>query len=64
MQGLNVELYAQMTRTYRLNVIASGGVSSMEDVERLAKADVYGAIIGKAYYIGAIDLKKAIEVAQ
>ena len=49
---------------FSMQIIASGGVSSMEDVERLAKNNLYGAIIGKAYYTGAIDLKKAIEVAK
>ena len=47
-----------------MDIIASGGVSSMEDVERLAKAGVHGAIIGKAYYTGAICLADAIEVAK
>ena len=46
------------------NRISSGGVSSIEDVERLAALEIYGAIIGKAYYTKAIDLKKAIEVAK
>ena len=43
---------------------SSGGVSSLEDVKALAEMDMYGAIIGKAYYTGAIDLKEAIEVAE
>ena len=46
-----------------IQIIASGGVSSIEDVEKLRKLDIYGAIIGKAYYTGAINLKEAIEVA-
>lgn len=64
MQGTNRALYQELQRKYTINVIASGGVSSLADVEVLAKANVYGAIIGKAYYIGAIDLQKAIEVAK
>ena len=47
-----------------MNIIASGGVSSMEDVRELRRMDVHGAIIGKAYYTGAIDLIEAIEVAK
>ena len=47
-----------------MQIVASGGVSSMEDVEKLAGLDIYGAIIGKAYYTGAIDLKEAIDKAQ
>ena len=63
MKGANHELYRTLSRRFGVQIIASGGVSSMEDVEKLAALDIYGAIIGKAYYIGAIDLKKAIEVA-
>ena len=62
MRGTNRQLYAELGKQYRMNFIASGGVSSMEDVIALRDMNVYGAIIGKAYYTGAIDLKKAIEV--
>ena len=47
-----------------MNITASGGVSSLEDVVRLREQRLYGAIIGKAYYEGAIDLREAIEVAK
>lgn len=62
MRGTNRELYRRLNETYQLDFIASGGVSSMEDVQALAQMKLYGAIIGKAYYTGAIDLRKAIEV--
>lgn len=64
MQGANHELYAGLQRKFDLQFIASGGVSSMDDVRRLRENDLYGAIIGKAYYTGAIDLKEAIEAAK
>lgn len=64
MQGTNHGLYEALSRKLDLKIIASGGVSSLEDVTRLAKMDIHGAIIGKAYYTGAIDLKQAIEVAK
>ena len=65
MQGTNHDLYRDLqTQFPDLQLVASGGVSSMEDVTRLADTGLYGAIIGKAYYIGAIDLKKACEVVQ
>ena len=64
MKGTNLELYRHIARTYTLNVIASGGVSTVEDVAALAETGADGAIIGKAYYIGAIDLRIAIEVAK
>ena len=64
MQGTNHELYKELSERFDMNIIASGGVSSLEDVARLAKLNIHGAIVGKAYYTGAIDLKTAIEVAK
>lgn len=64
MQGTNHELYSELMRRFDMQIIASGGVSSLDDVIRLSRAGVYGAIIGKAYYTGAIDLKKAVEVSK
>ena len=63
MKGTNHELYKKLKATLNINIIASGGVSDISDVSRLTDSDVYGAIIGKAYYTGAVDLKEAIEVA-
>ena len=63
MQGANHDLYRTMSEQLNIQIVASGGVSSMEDVKRLRAQNLYGAIIGKAYYTGAIDLKEAIEVA-
>ena len=63
MKGTNRELYRELSRKYAIDLIASGGVSSLEDVQALAAMDLHGAIIGKAYYVGAINLKEAIEVA-
>ena len=64
MQGTNHDLYQQLSSKFSMDIIASGGVSSLEDVRRLAKMKIHGAIIGKAYYTGAIDLSEAIEVAK
>lgn len=63
MMGANHELYRTMAERFDLQIVASGGVSSMEDVTRLRMLDLYAAIIGKAYYTGAIDLKTAIKEA-
>ena len=63
MRGTNLALYKQLSEQFDLHIVASGGVSSMDDVHALRRMDLYGAIIGKAYYTGAIDLKEAIEVA-
>ena len=64
MQGTNRELYKDLSSKYRIDLIASGGVSSMEDIQALNAMDLHGAIIGKAYYTGAIDLKQALEVCR
>lgn len=64
MRGTNLELYRELSAKYSLDITASGGVSSIEDVKRLREMNLYGAIIGKAYYTGAVDLKEAIEVAR
>ncbi len=64
MKGTNLELYRQLSQKFSVNITASGGVSSLEDIKELRKMEIYGAIIGKAYYIGAIDLKEALEVAK
>ncbi len=64
MKGTNRSLYQELQQKYDLQIIASGGVSTIEDVKALAQMGVYGAIIGKAYYIGAINLKEAIEVSK
>ena len=64
MKGTNLELYKELSEKYSLEIVASGGVSSMDDVRALKEIGVWGAIIGKAYYTGAIDLKEAIEVSK
>ena len=64
MMGANHQLYQQLKEQFQMQIIASGGVSSLEDVQKLAAIDIHGAIIGKAYYTGAIDLRQAIEVAK
>lgn len=64
MQGTNHELYRELSKKFNINLIASGGVSSIEDISKLKELDIHGAIIGKAYYTGAIDISQAIEVAR
>lgn len=64
MRGTNLPLYRQLCASYPLEIIASGGVSTLDDIRALKALGAAGAIIGKAYYTGAIDLAEAIEVAQ
>lgn len=63
MKGTNLGMYRKLAEEYSVDITASGGVSSMDDVRALAEMELYGAIIGKAYYTGAINLREAIEVA-
>lgn len=62
--GTNHALYTELMERFDMQIIASGGVSSLDDIKRLAKNNMYGAIIGKAYYTGDIDLRQAVEVAK
>ena len=64
MRGTNREMYRMLSERFRVQITASGGVSSLEDVKSLRAMNLYGAIIGKAYYTGDIDLKEAVEVAR
>ncbi|MBE7005161.1 MAG: 1-(5-phosphoribosyl)-5-[(5-phosphoribosylamino)methylideneamino]imidazole-4-carboxamide isomerase [Ruminococcaceae bacterium] len=64
MRGANRRLYQELSDRLSLQIVASGGVSTLDDVRALAAMGLSGAIIGKAYYTGAINLKQAIEVSQ
>ncbi len=64
MRGTNLRMYHELMEKYSVNIIASGGVSDIEDIRKLREMNLYGAIIGRAYYIGAINLEEAIEVAK
>ena len=64
MQGTNRQLYRDLSQEFSMDIVASGGVSSIDDIIALRTLDLYAAIVGKAYYLGAIDLKTAIEVAK
>lgn len=61
LSGTNVDLYRQLSQKFSLDLIASGGVSSQEDLTRLKELGLYGAILGKALYTGALDLKTALK---
>jgi len=64
MQGTNRELYRQLSEKFAVNITASGGVSTLDDIRALRQMELYGAIIGKAYYSGAINLTEALEAAK
>ena len=64
MMGTNRELYRKLGEQLSLQITASGGVSSLDDIVALRKLNLYGAIIGKAYYTGAVSLREALEAAK
>lgn len=64
MQGTNRELYKELSKKYSMSITASGGVSSIDDVRALNEMELYGAIIGKAYYTGALSIEDALEAAK
>lgn len=64
MKGTNLALFRELSLKYQWDITASGGVSTIEDIRALREMGLYGAILGKAYYTGAIKLKEALEVAR
>lgn len=64
MIGTNRELYRDLSNLYKMNIIASGGVSTIDDVIALNDLGIFGAIIGKAYYTGSIDLSEAVRITK
>lgn len=63
MKGTNLSLYKKIQQTVNMKITASGGISSIEDLKALKNINIHAAIIGKAYYTGAIKLEQALEVA-
>ena len=64
MRGTNRELYKELSERFTMDIVASGGVSTIDDIKALREMNLYGAIVGKAIYTGDIDLSEAIEVAK
>ena len=64
MKGTNRQLYKSLSEKFNLNIIASGGVSTLDDIKALSDMNLYGAILGKALYTGAIDLEDAIKTVK
>ncbi len=64
LQGPNLAAYERLSRIQGLRIVASGGVSSPEDITALSRLNLYAAIIGKALYDGRITLEAGLKVAQ
>ena len=62
LSGTNLELYKELSEKFSVDIVASGGVTTLDDVKKLADMGMYGAILGKALYTGNIDLKAAVEL--
>ncbi|MCR4563476.1 MAG: 1-(5-phosphoribosyl)-5-[(5-phosphoribosylamino)methylideneamino]imidazole-4-carboxamide isomerase [Clostridiales bacterium] len=62
-KGTNLELYKQLKKELKMNIVASGGITFEDEIKRLNDIGLYGAILGKALYTGALDLKNAISLA-
>lgn len=64
LSGANLSAYERLARLDGLKVIASGGVTRAEEIRSLAAMGLYGAIVGKAVYTGALDLREALAAAK
>ena len=64
MQGTNLELYHQLSEKFTIDFVASGGVSTLDDIRALKEIGVYGAILGKAIYTGAVDVADAVAIVK
>jgi phosphoribosylformimino-5-aminoimidazole carboxamide ribotide isomerase len=62
MMGPNFEIYEKLQKYTNMNIIASGGISSLEDIKRIKEIGMYGCITGKALYSGAIKLEDALSL--
>jgi len=60
--GPNILAMSEMVNKVKMDVIASGGVSSLKDIRHLKEVGVAGVIVGKAIYTGDVDLRKALEI--
>ena len=63
-RGTNLELYRELAKIEGLNITASGGVSSLEELAELERIGTHAAILGKALYTGRLDLKTVIDAVQ
>ena len=63
LSGTNLEIYKKLSEVIKSDIIASGGITFLEEIKELKKNGIYGAIVGKAIYSGKLDLKKVIEIS-
>ena len=64
LKGPNLDIYETLSKKTSLNIIASGGISFMEDIKKLKSMNIYGGIIGKAFYDNLLDFEEVIKCLQ
>ena len=63
LEGTNISLYKELSERFNIDIVASGGISTLEDIKTLNEMGISGAILGKALYTGALDLEDAIKIS-
>ena len=63
LSGTNLEIYKELSEIKGLDIVASGGITFIDEIKTLADMGIYGAIVGKAVYEGKLDLKEVLEAA-
>ena len=64
LSGTNLDVYLRLSKLVESNIIASGGITFLDEIRELNKNNIYGAIVGKAVYSGKLDLKEVLEVSK
>ena len=64
LSGTNLEIYKKLSKIVKSDIIASGGITFLDEIKELNENGVYGAIVGKAIYSGNLDLKEVLEVSK
>ncbi len=64
LSGPNFSVYEELSAITGLKIIASGGISSLDDIRKLSSMNIYGAVIGKALYDNKIDFKQALKIIE
>lgn len=64
LSGPNFDIYRELSEKTDINIIASGGVTTLEDIKRLREMNLYGAIIGKALYDGRLDFTHGLKITK
>ncbi len=62
MEGANIAMYRDLSEKFSIDITASGGVCSISDISQLLEMDIYGAILGKALYTGALELSDVLRL--